>query len=324
MHYRRMGRWGLKLSEISLGGWLTFGDQIEEGVATELVHAAFDRGVNFFDSADINANGLGEEVMGKAIKGLPREGIVLSSKVFWPTMAGPNGRGLSRKHIVESVNRSLQRLGTDYLDLYFCHRHDPDTPYEELAYTMHALIQQGKILYWGTSEWHASQIATAHGVARQFNLIPPAVEQSQYNMFHRRRLEVELSSLHEDRGLGVTVWGPLYSGILSGKYNNGFPDESRAAREGMGWVRNRLTPTRLEKVRHLTGLATSLDLTTAQLAIAWLLRRKEVASVITGATSVDQLEENLGATEAIHLLDEGLLEEIEQILGNLPDDECDS
>ena len=321
MHYRRLGRWGLKISEISLGSWITFGGQIEEKTAVDLVHAAYANGVNFFDSSDVNVGGQGEEVMGRAVKGLPREGVVLSSKVFFPTFPGPNGRGLSRKHIFESVHASLRRLGTDYLDIYFCHGFDPDTPYEEVVFTMNTLIQQGKILYWGSSGWSAAQVSTAHGTARQFNLIPPATEQVQYNMFRRHQFELHMAPLCADRGLGLMAWGPLASGILSGKYNGDVPDESRALLDGMAWLRVQLTPERLGKVRRLTALAGELELTTAQLAIAWLLRRKDVCTVITGATSVEQLEENLEAGEAVGKLDEDVLEQVEEILGNLPEDE---
>lgn len=321
MHYRRLGRWGLKISEISLGGWLTFGGQVGAQTALEIVHAAYGAGVNFFDSADVNAGGQGEVVMGMAIKGLPREGLVLSSKVFFPTFPGPNGRGLSRKHIFESVHASLKRLDTDYLDIYFCHGYDPDSPYEEVVYTMNTLIQQGKILYWGTSGWSAAQISTAHGEARRFNLIPPVTEQVQYNMFRRHAFELHLAPLCADRGLGLMVWGPLASGVLSGKYNNDLPAGSRATMDGMGWLRDQLMPARLGKVRQLTALAGELGLTTAQLALAWLLRRKDVCTVITGATSVEQLEENLEAGEAVAKLDEDVLERVEEILGNLPEDE---
>lgn len=321
MHYRRLGRWGLKISEISFGGWLTFGGQIDEKTAVDLVHAAYASGVNFFDNADVNAGGQGEMVMGKAIKGLTREGVVLSSKVFFPTFPGPNGRGLSRKHIIEAVHASLKRLGTDYLDIYFCHGYDPDSPYEEVVYAMNTLIQQGKVLYWGTSGWSAAQISTAHGEARRFNLIPPVAEQTQYNMFRRHVFEMHLAPLCADRGLGLMVWGPLASGILSGKYNDGFPEGSRATLDGMAWLRDELTPKRMEQVRQLTALASELDLTTAQLAIAWLLRRKDVSTVITGATSVEQLEENLEAGEAAEKLNEDVLERVEEILGNLPEDD---
>ena len=319
MHYRRLGRSGLKVSEISLGSWITFGDQIEENNAIELLHAAYDHGINFFDNADVYANGQAEVVMGRAIKTLPREALVISSKVFWPTMPGPNGRGLSRKHLTESLHASLKRLGTDYVDLYFCHRFDPDTSVEEVVWTMNDFIHQGKILYWGTSEWEAAQVAEAFGVARQYGLIPPTMEQPQYNMFHRRRVELELSPICQRFGLGLTIWSPLYFGVLTGKYNEGIPEGSRASREDMAWVRDRITPDRIAKVRQLTAIAQELEVTTAQLAIAWLLRRKEVSSVITGATRMEQLDENLGAPETLEKMTEDDLDQIEQILDNVPE-----
>ena len=319
MHYRRLGRSGLKISEISLGAWITFGNQIGEQNAVDLIHAAYDQGVNYFDNADMYAAGQAEVVMGRAISSLPREALVISSKVFWPTMPGPNGRGLSRKHIIESVHASLKRLGTDYLDLYFCHRYDPDTPIEEVVQTMDILVRQGKILYWGTSEWEAAQVAQAFGAARQYGFIPPTMEQPQYNLFHRKRVELELTPVCRDFGLGLTTWSPLYSGILSGKYNDGIPEGSRASLLDMSWIRDRITLDRIRAVRQLTALATELEITTAQLAIAWLLRRKEVSSVITGATRVEQLDENLGAAEATEKLTDDVLEQIEQIVQNLPE-----
>jgi voltage-dependent potassium channel beta subunit len=319
MHYRRLGRTGLKVSEISLGAWITFGDQIERKTAIDLVHAAYDQGINFFDNADVYAAGQAEIVMGEAIRKLPRETLVISSKVFWPTMPGPNGRGLSRKHITESIDASLRRLGTDYVDLYYCHRYDPDTPIQEVVWTMNHLIQQGKILYWGTSEWEAANIAQAIGIANQLNLIPPVVEQPQYNMFRRKRVEVELEPLTREYTLGLTTWSPLASGILTGKYNDGIPEGSRAAREDMAWLVDLLSEKRLEAVRKLTTLAEGLQVTTAQLAIAWLLRRKEISSVITGATSMEQLDDNLGAPDALEKMDDTILEEIEQILENFPE-----
>ena len=290
MHYRRLGRSGIKVSELSYGAWVTFGNQLDEKQAREIIHAAYDLGVNFFDNADIYAKGQAEILMGKAIKGLPREALVISSKVFWPTMPGPNGRGLSRKHIMESIHASLRRLDTDYLDIYYCHRFDPDTPIEEVVYTMNILIQQGKILYWGTSEWTAAQIAQAVHIARQHHLIPPVVEQPQYNMFHRRRVEVELAPIVRELGIGLTTWSPLYSGILTGKYNEGIPEGSRASLESMAWIRDRITPERIAIVRQLGEVAAELGVTTAQLAIGWLLRLKEVSSVITGATKMEQLK----------------------------------
>lgn len=320
MHYRRLGKSGIKISEIALGSWITFGNQIEESSAVELIQAAYDQGINFFDNADVYAGGQAEIVMGKAIKNLPRESMVLSSKVFWPTMPGPNGRGLSRKHLTESLHASLKRLGTDYVDLYFCHRYDPDTPIEEVVWTMNDFIHQGKILYWGTSEWGPAQIAEAVGVSRQYGLIPPTMEQPQYNMFNRRKVELELEPLCRNFGLGLTTWSPLYFGILTGKYNEGIPDGSRAAREDMGWVRDNITPDRIAKVRQLSMLAQELEITPSQLAIGWLLRRKEVSSVITGATRMEQLDENLGAPEALEKLSEDDLEQIEQILDNAPEE----
>lgn len=319
MHYRRLGRSGLKVSELSFGAWVTFGSQITDKTAHKLLHTAFDAGVNFFDNADIYANGQAETVMGKAVKDLPREALVLSSKVFWPTMPGPNGRGLSRKHLTESLEASLKRMDTDYLDLYFCHRFDPDTPVEEIVYAMNTFIQQGKILYWGTSEWRASQIAEAIGIARQHHLIPPTMEQPQYNMFHRERVEKELAHLSNQAGIGLTVWSPLASGLLTGKYNEGIPEGSRAALDDMAFIRDRITDEKIEKVRGLSRVAGELGISVTQLAIAWLLRRKEVSSVILGATKLEQLEENLGAAEAADKLDEDVLEAIEGILDNHPE-----
>jgi voltage-dependent potassium channel beta subunit len=320
MHYRRLGRSGLKISEIALGAWVTFGDQISEKTAVQLVHAAYDEGVNFFDNADVYANGQAEIVMGEAIKDLPREALVLSSKVFSQTMPGPNGRGLSRKHITESVHASLKRLGTDYLDLYFCHRYDPDTPIDEVVYTMDTLIRQGKILYWGTSEWRGYQIATAIKIADQHHLAPPVMEQPQYNMFHRYRVESDLAPVCKEFGTGLTTFSPLYYGILTGKYNEEIPKGTRADRDGYGWIRERITPERITIVQMLTSVARELGLSTAQLAIAWLLRRKEISSVITGATKLKQLKENLAAGDAAGKLTDDILEKIEQLLGNQPDE----
>ena len=322
MHYRRLGQSGIKVSEISYGAWVTFGNQLSQQEATDLIHAAYDRGINFFDNADVYARGQAEIIMGKAIQGLPREGLVLSSKVFWPTMPGPNGRGLSRKHMTESLHASLRRLQTDYLDIYYCHRFDPDTPVEEVVYTMNIFIQQGKILYWGTSEWTAAQIVEAVGLARQHHLIPPVVEQPQYNMLHRRRVELELAPVARRFGIGLTTWSPLYSGILTGKYNDGIPEGSRASLENMGWIRDRITPEVIAKVRQLSDVAADLGISTAQLAIAWLLRRKEVSSVITGTTRMEQLDENLGAAEAVNKLGDEVLERIEAILQNAPEEDA--
>jgi voltage-dependent potassium channel beta subunit len=319
MHYRRLGRSGLKVSEISLGAWVTFGSQLGEEAASELIHAAYDQGINFFDNADMYANGQAEEFMGRAICGLPREALVLSSKVFWPTMPGPNGRGLSRKHITDSIHASLRRLRVEYLDLYFCHRYDPDTPLEEVVWVMNDLIRQGKILYWGTSEWEAWQVSAAVGVARQLNLVAPVVEQPQYNLYHRRRVEIELAPVTREFGLGLITYSPLYNGVLSGKYNDGIPAGSRASLNDFAWLRDLITPERISITRQLTQLAQTLGLTTAQLAIAWILRRKEVSSVVTGATRLEQLDENIAASEYLDRMSDDILEHIEQIAGNLPE-----
>jgi len=316
MHYRRLGQSGIKVSEISLGSWVTFGNQIDETTAISLIKEAFDQGINFFDNADMYANGVAELMMGKAIATMPREEMVISSKVFWPTFKGPNGRGLSRKHITESINASLKRLGTDYVDLYFCHRYDPDTPVEEVVRTMSDLIHQGKVLYWGTSEWEASQIMQAYGIARQFGLIPPTMDQPQYNLFHRKRVEDTIMPVTRELGLGLTTFSPLYFGLLSGKYNNGIPKGSRASLDDYSWIRDRITPERIGVVKCLTEISNDLDITPAQLAIAWILRRKEVSTVITGATRLEQLDENLGASEAYEKLTEIDIDRIFACLGN--------
>ena len=318
MHYRRLGKSGLKVSEIALGAWVTFGDQVEEQVACDLIHKAYDNGINFFDNADAYANGQAEIVMGKAIKQLPREALVISSKVFAPTMPGPNGRGLSRKHVTESINASLKRLDIDYLDLYFCHRFDPDTPLEEVVFTMTHLIEKGKILYWGTSEWTAAQISQAVGVARQYNLIPPTMEQPQYNMLHRKAVEAEIAPIAKELGIGLTTYSPLHFGILTGKYNQGIPDGSRATLENMSWMQDNLTPDRLSIVKELGLVAADLGISQAQMSIAWILRRKVISSVITGATRINQLEENLAAAEALPLLTDDVVAHIDAILGNHP------
>jgi voltage-dependent potassium channel beta subunit len=313
MHYRRLGRSGLKVSELSFGSWVTFGNQLDQKQASDLIHAAYDHGVNYFDNADMYADGKAELLMGKAIQDLPRQAIVISSKVFWQTFPGVNGRGLSRKHLAESVDASLKRLGLEYLDLYFCHRFDPDTPIEEVVRTMTILIEQGKILYWGTSEWEASQIAEAFGIARQYNLIPPSMEQPQYNLFHAKRVEEQIMPLAVELGLGLTTWSPLYHGLLTGKYNDGLPAGSRATLQDYEWIRERITPERIACVKQLAPIATELGITTGQLALAWILRRKEVSTVITGATRLEQLDENLAAAEAQEKLTNDVLEQIEKI-----------
>jgi voltage-dependent potassium channel beta subunit len=319
MEYRNMGRTGLKLSRLSFGSWVTFGDQVDDAKASELIHLAYENGINYFDNADAYANGQSEVVMGKAIQDLPRQALVLSSKVFWKTMPGPNGRGLSRKHVMESCEASLMRMGVDYFDLYFCHRYDPETPLDEVVRAMEDLIRQGKILYWGTSEWRAGQISRAYAIAERWGSYAPAVEQPQYNMFVRRKMEDELVQASEDLGFGMVTWSPLKYGLLTGKYNEGMPDEKTRLTRDPSWAESVVTEERVEKVRALTGLADEIGISMAQLAVAWTLRVPQVTSVILGASKVSHLEENLKALDALERLTPDVLERIEGILENKPE-----
>ena len=316
MEYRHLGTYGLRVSQLSLGAWLTFGEQIDQETARACMLAAYEAGANYFDNADIYANGQAELVMGKVMQELKRSDLVISSKVFWPTGPGPNDRGLSRKHIMESLHASLKRLGTDYLDLYFCHRYDPETPLEEVVRAMDDLVHQGKVLYWGTSEWRGGQIAHAVGLARQWGLVPPAVEQPQYNMLTRQVVEGELLEAARAHGIGLVVWSPLASGILTGKYNQGIPGGTRL--EQHAWLREELTPQRIQQVRQLSQVAAELGASPAQLALAWLLRLPEISSVITGASRAEQVRENLAAAAFQEKLTPQVLERIEAILGNRP------
>jgi voltage-dependent potassium channel beta subunit len=321
MKYRRMGSTGLKISEISLGAWLTFGEGIDDSTARDLMLRAYDQGVNFFDNADAYAHGQAERVMGRILKELPRESVVVSSKVFWQTFEGPNGRGLSRKHIMESCEASLRRLDLDYLDLYFCHRYDPETPTDEVVRAMDDLIHQGKVLYWGTSQWGASQITNAHGIARQWGLYPPMVEQPHYNMLVREVVERQIAPAVDDLGVGLVTWSPLRSGLLSGKYANGIPEGTRLADHE--WLRDLLTEENLKIVQELDGVAAGLGVSLPQLAIGWLLRMPQVTSVITGASKLSHLEENLGAIEVPEMLAPAILERIDGILGYEKEEEED-
>jgi len=320
VNYRRLGSAGLKLSELSLGSWVTYGGQVGEEVAVKCMSIAYDNGVNFFDSAEAYADGKAEIVMGNIFKklGWARESMVVSSKVFWGG-DGPNDKGLSRKHIFEACRKSLKRLQLDYLDLFFCHRPDPNTPIEETIRAMDDLVHQGKILYWGTSEWSGADIMRAHGLAREYGLTPPQMEQPQYNMLHRERVEEEYLPLYREIGLGTTIWSPLASGLLSGKYAKGMPSGSRATLPGYEWLKkNVVTPENVEKAKQLEPVARDLSCTLAQLALAWCLKNPNVSTVITGASRPEQVSENMKALEVEPKLDSDVLEKIEVILGNKP------
>lgn len=324
MEYRRLGKSGLQVSALSLGSWLTFGKQIDNSVAESLMVLAYDRGVNFFDNAEIYARGRSEVVMGEILKkqNWSRDSYIVSSKVFFGHLgkeAKPTQKGLSRKHVVEACEQALKRLQLDYLDLYFCHRPDKETPIEETVWTMHNLIQQGKILYWGTSEWSAQEIMEAHMVARQHHLIGPVMEQPQYNMLERARVEVEYAQLYESVGLGTTIWSPLASGVLTGKYNTGFVEQTRLSILGMDWLKeSALQEEKLEKSRNLAAFAKELGVSLPVLAIAWCLKNPHVSTVILGASKKEQLQENFNALEAQQLLTDEVMNKIEEILQNKP------
>ena len=297
MNYRRVGNSGLRVSELSLGGWLTFGGSVkDQQVAREIIEKAYESGINFFDIADIYARGESERMMGAVLKQFPRHTLVISSKVYWPMSDDPNDRGLSRKHIMESIDKSLQRIGTDYLDIYFCHRWDEETPLLETMRAMDDLIRQGKILYWGTSEWTAEQIQQAHDLAEKYGLYPPLVEQPQYNLIERHKFEQSIMPTAQANGMGLVTWSPLASGLLTGKYDDGIPEDSRLG-QIKGLRESILTEESLARVRQLKLIADDLGITRAELAIAWALRQPAISSVITGATKLSQLESNLRAAE---------------------------
>ena len=326
MEYRRLGKSGLQLSELSLGSWLTFGKQIENNTAEDLMKMAYDNGVNFFDNAEIYARGESEKVMGKVLKKMKwdRDSYCVSSKVFFgfrgTENTKPNQNGLSRKHVFEGCHQALERLKVDYLDLYFCHRPDKNTPIEETVWAMHNLITQGKVLYWGTSEWSAQEIMEAHMIAKQHHLIAPTMEQPQYNMLTRQKVEVEFSQIYKTVGLGTTIWSPLASGVLTGKYNgNKNPKGTRLNMEGMDWLKkNVLEKENIKKAEKLTVLAKDLGLTLPVLAIAWCLKNDNVSTVILGASKSAQLKENFKASEAKNKLTPDVLLQIEKILNNTP------
>ena len=336
MEYRFLGKSGLKVSALSFGAWVTFQDQLDVAKAHECMKAAFDAGVNFFDNAEAYAGGMAETIMGQVINkaGWQRSDLVVSTKIFWggtpqgpdqPFKSGPNDRGLSRKHIIEGTDAALKRLDLEYVDLLFCHRPDIDTPIEETVWAMNHVLNQGKALYWGTSEWSAAQIRRAYDFARREHLIPPTMEQPQYNMFCRDKVETEFAPLYDEIGLGTTIWSPLASGILTGKYNDGIPDGSRMSLENYQWLLPELQSdagqAKVAKVGRLMPLAEELGCTMAQLAIAWCLANDDVSTVITGASRPEQVTENMAALKVAEQLSPDLLESIEGILENRPQGE---
>jgi voltage-dependent potassium channel beta subunit len=319
MNYRRLGKSGLQLSELSFGAWVTFAQQISNETAAELMTIAYDSGVNFFDNAEAYASGQAEVVMGNILKkkGWPRDTFVVSSKVFWGGDL-PNQEGLSRKHVFEACHAALRRLQVDYLDLYFCHRPDPNTPIEETVRAMSDLIGQGKVLYWGTSEWSAEGIEEACRVARELHAVPPTMEQPEYNMFDREKVEEEFRPLYKKVGLGTTTWSPLASGLLTGKYNDGDPGGTRISLPNYSWLRDQFETDearkRLAKVKKLAGVAKDLGTTLPQLGLAWCLKNPNVSSVITGASKPAQVKENMKAGELVPKLTAEVMQRIGSIL----------
>jgi voltage-dependent potassium channel beta subunit len=316
MRYRRLGRSGLKVSELSLGAWVTYGSQVGDDVTLECMTAAYEAGINFFDNAEAYGHGKAETAMGNAVKkaGWKRESLVISTKIFWGG-DGPNDKGLSHKHVVEGLHASLKRLRLDYVDLAFCHRPDPDTPIDETVRAWDMLVRQGKVFYWGTSEWSADDILQAHRIATENGLAPPVMEQPQYNMLVRDRVEKEYLPLYEKLGHGLTIWSPLASGVLTGKYNDGIPKGSRLDLPNMRWLQQEvLDNDKIDKVRKLGAISKELGCTTGQLAIAWCLKNPHVSSVITGASRKEQVLENLKAADVEARLTGDLMKRIDGIL----------
>jgi len=324
MEYRNLGKSGLQLSVLSFGSWVSFHKQINDKLAGDLMSMAYDAGINFFDNAEVYAHGESELMMGRMfkMKKWDRTSYVLSSKVFfgWHGKENkPTQKGLSRKHITEACHEALTRLQTDYLDLFYCHRPDKNTPIEETLRAMNTLIQQGKILYWGTSEWSGVEIMEAHRLAEKYHLIGPTMEQPQYNLFHREKIEKEFSMIYETVGLGTTIWSPLASGLLTGKYNDGIPKKSRLALKDMDWLKDQwLTKDNLKKVERLGKLAKQLDMSTARLSIAWAINNENVTTAILGASKKTQLTENLKAIEDKEKLTPEIMEKIDSIMKNKP------
>ena len=320
MPYRRLGKSGVKVSALSLGAWVTFGNQVDNSTARDLMHAAYNAGVNFFDNAEGYAEGRAEQVMGQILKeaGWRRSSFLVSSKVFFGDDAsGPNDLGLSRKHVVEACHAALRRLQVDYLDFYFCHRPDPNTPIEETARAMHDLIVQGKVLYWGTSEWSAAEIEEAHAICSRLGLHAPAMEQPQYNLFHRTRVEKEYAPLYRTYGMGTTIWSPLASGLLTGKYNQGVPSDTRLDVPGMEWLKALLLgpngKARIEAVKKLSELSNELHIPLPHLAVGWCLKNEHVSTVILGASKLAQLTDNLRVLESLERLTPDVIKQLDRI-----------
>lgn len=324
MEYRSMGKTGLQLSALSFGSWVTFAKQIDDTVSERLMGIAYDNGINFFDNAEVYSRGESEKMMGRVLKkkNWERSSYTVSSKAFFGWRGDenkPNQTGLSRKHLTEACHEALERLQLDYLDLYFCHRPDKNTPIEEVVRTMNTLIEQGKILYWGTSEWNGAEIMEAHMVARELRLIGPAVEQPQYNLFERYKMEVDYYTIFKNVGMGTTIWSPLASGLLTGKYNNGVPEGSRLALEGFEWLKDRtLSDKRIEGVKKLGELANDLGTTLPTLSVAWCIKNPNVTTAILGATKEEQLTENLKALDVLPKLTTEVLEKIDNLMGTKP------
>ena len=328
MEYRNLGKSGLRVSQLSYGSWVTFSIQLDKEKAKKTMKHAYDKGINFFDNAEAYASGASEKIMGEVLSdlGLQRDTYIVSSKVFWGGQAVTQ-RGLNSKHIRDACDSALKRLQVDYLDMYFCHRPDFHTPVEETVRAMDVLVKQGKILYWGTSEWSADRIREAYSIAYQYGLTPPSMEQPQYNMFHREKLEKEYLGLFSSEGLGTTIWSPLASGILTGKYNEGIPKGSRMTLPDYKFLRDglesKIGAENIKKVIKLSKIAEKLDISMAQLSIAWCLKNKNVSTVILGATTTKQLDENIKAAENVRLLDDKVMNSIEKILKNRPSPEPD-
>lgn len=324
MEYRRLGRSGLQVSVLSFGSWVTFHKQIDDSIADELMGIAYDEGINFFDNAEVYALGESEKMMGRVLKkkNWDRTSYIVSSKAYFGWRGKnnkPNQTGLSRKHLFEACNEALQRLQVDYLDLFFCHRPDTSVPIEEVVWTMHNLIQQGKVLYWGTSQWSGAEIMEAHRVAQQYGLIAPTMEQPQYNMFERFKMEQDYLPVFQNVGLGTTIWSPLAAGFLTGKYLEGIPEGSRLAIKGFDWLKERwLQEEKIKKLRKLVALAEKIGVSMASLAIAWTIKNPNVSTAILGATKKEQLYDNLKALDTAGKLDAEVMEEIEKILQNKP------